>query len=258
MIVSKRQWPRWGYSCLAACLLAGCGNQAANSPPPNATTTAAPPAAPPAQPPATAAPAPAQEGQNASVAELLGEPNTAPSSSAERTVPPAPAPAVPAAGADASAPAAATATRADSAPAIDDVEYARVVSVARIPGPRQICTDRTVVERRRPEDEHRVAGTVIGAIAGGLIGSKVGRGSGRTVATVGGAVAGGAIGREVQGEHQKRDTVTRVVKHCRPVRPSEEGKVLYDVVYSYQGQNFHVRLDYDPGDRIALPVRGVD
>ena len=147
---------------------------------------------------------------------------------------------------------------ADNAAAPDGVEFTRVISVQKIPGPRQICTDQTVVERREPEDKHKVAGTVIGAIAGGVIGSQFGGGRGRTVATVGGAVAGGAIGRKVQGNHQDQDTVTRVVKHCRPATKEEEGLVLYDVVYAYQGQNLHVRLDHDPGDRLELPVRGVE
>ena len=139
------------------------------------------------------------------------------------------------------------------------VEYARVVSVKQIPGPRQICTNQTVVERRKPEDRHRVAGTVIGALAGAVVGHQIGGGRGRTVATVGGAVAGGAIGRKVQGDHQDNDTVTRVVKHCRPATQAEtQGATLYDVVYAYQGQNLHVRLDYDPGDRVELPVRGVE
>ena len=40
-------------------------------------------------------------------------------------------------------------------------------------------------------------GMVIGAIAGGLLGSTIGGGSGRTAATVVGAVAGGAVGNEV-------------------------------------------------------------
>ena len=238
-------------SLFATCLLGGCGNQAANNPPSNAATTPAPTTT--AQPPPTDE---AQRGQNASVAELL-------------SAPVAPAPAAPAepgamdpalatsTGTAALHPPAATENAGTAAP-IDDVDYARVVSVAKIQGPRQICTDRTVVERRKQEDKHRVAGTVIGAIAGGLIGNRIGRGRGRTVATVGGVVAGGAIGREVQGSHQDRDTATRVVKHCRPVQPSEQGQDLYDVVYSYQGQTFHARLDYDPGDRIALPVRGVD
>ena len=40
-------------------------------------------------------------------------------------------------------------------------------------------------------------GMVIGAVAGGLLGSTIGGGSGRTAATVVGAVAGGAVGNEV-------------------------------------------------------------
>ena len=36
------------------------------------------------------------------------------------------------------------------------------------------------------------------------------------------------------------------------------GVILYDVVYAYQGENFHVRLDHDPADRLVLPVRGVE
>lgn len=43
-------------------------------------------------------------------------------------------------------------------------------------------------------NERSGAGAVLGAIAGGLIGSTVGGGDGRTLAIVGGALAGGAIG----------------------------------------------------------------
>lgn len=40
-------------------------------------------------------------------------------------------------------------------------------------------------------------GTVIGAVAGGLLGHQVGSGSGQTAATVAGAVAGGAAGHAI-------------------------------------------------------------
>jgi uncharacterized protein YcfJ len=165
-----------------ACVLAGCTQ---SSPPQSTTASASEPAF---------APAP---GQNASLADLL-----------------APATAQEPAAIQAASPSAGPQTVARPAPA-GDIEYARVVSVQKIAGPQQICTDETVVERRKPKDEHRVAGTVIGAIAGGVIGNQIGGGRGRTVATVGGAVAGGAIGNKVQGDQQSRDTVTRVVKHCR-------------------------------------------
>ncbi len=60
------------------------------------------------------------------------------------------------------------------------------------------------VEQVRHKDKHLGAGTAIGAIAGGVLGSTVGKGDGRTAATVGGAVAGGAIGHQV--EKNNRDT----------------------------------------------------
>jgi len=40
-------------------------------------------------------------------------------------------------------------------------------------------------------------GTVGGAVAGGVIGSQFGSGTGKTAATIGGAVVGGYVGREV-------------------------------------------------------------
>lgn len=54
------------------------------------------------------------------------------------------------------------------------------------------------VEQIKHKDKHLGAGTAIGAVAGGVLGSTIGKGDGRTAATVGGAVAGGAIGHEVE------------------------------------------------------------
>jgi uncharacterized protein YcfJ len=65
---------------------------------------------------------------------------------------------------------------------------------------RQVCHD--VQVRDRPADNHRIAGTAIGAVAGGLLGHQVGGGKGKTLATVGGAVAGGYVGNRVQKNHQ--------------------------------------------------------
>jgi len=51
--------------------------------------------------------------------------------------------------------------------------------------------------------------------------------------------------------------VTHVVKRCHMVEQPAGAAPLYDVVYAYQGENVHVRLDHDPGDRLALPIRGI-
>ena len=82
---------------------------------------------------------------------------------------------------------------------------------------RVVCHDVQVVHQVPHKDKHRVTGTAIGAVAGGLLGHQVGKGKGKTLATVGGAVAGGAIGHHVQAEHQKNDTYTTVERRCDEV-----------------------------------------
>ncbi|HEY5338700.1 MAG TPA: glycine zipper 2TM domain-containing protein [Rhizomicrobium sp.] len=49
------------------------------------------------------------------------------------------------------------------------------------------------------------AGTVLGAIAGGVIGSQFGHGGGRAAATVGGVVLGGVIGNKIAGDMDCQD-----------------------------------------------------
>lgn len=82
--------------------------------------------------------------------------------------------------------------------------------------PRVIYRDRIVyrnvpvyaeMPRSYPQDEtwpshdndYPVLGTAIGAIAGGAIGSQLGKGNGRTASTAIGAVIGGALGAEYLG-----------------------------------------------------------
>ncbi|MGV8943399.1 glycine zipper 2TM domain-containing protein [Thermomonas sp.] len=75
------------------------------------------------------------------------------------------------------------------------------------------CHNETVYRTRQVKDPHRVTGTVIGAVAGGLIGHQIGGGKGKDLATVGGAVAGGVAGHKIQRHRQERyKTVVRV---CR-------------------------------------------
>ncbi len=77
------------------------------------------------------------------------------------------------------------------------------------------CHNVVVYRERHTEDHDRVAGTLIGAVAGGVIGHQIGGGNGKTLATVGGAVAGGYAGNQVQKHHQHRKyrTVERVCTH---------------------------------------------
>ena len=50
--------------------------------------------------------------------------------------------------------------------------------------PRQECRNVTVTHRRPVQDENRITGSVLGAVAGGVIGHQFGGGRGKDVATV--------------------------------------------------------------------------
>jgi len=58
------------------------------------------------------------------------------------------------------------------------------------------------VFRVKSKDKHLGAGTAIGAIAGGALGSTVGKGDGRDAATIAGALIGGAIGHKEEKKHR--------------------------------------------------------
>jgi uncharacterized protein YcfJ len=124
--------------------------------------------------------------------------------------------------------------------------------------PHEECQDVRVVHRHKPKDDNQIAGTVIGAVAGGVIGHQVGGGRGRDLATVAGAVGGGIAGKKIQENQQNQRTYTTTERRCRKVSGPSEQVVAYDVVYEYLGSSHQVRLDHDPGDRVELPVRGIE
>ncbi len=66
----------------------------------------------------------------------------------------------------------------------------------------------------RSDNQSHVLGTIIGAVAGGLLGNTVGKGDGRKAATVAGAVAGGAVGNSVAKRNSSGTTTAwEVVVH---------------------------------------------
>ncbi len=79
----------------------------------------------------------------------------------------------------------------------------------------QVC--KNVRVRDKSGDTHRIAGTAIGAVAGGLLGHQVGGGKGKTLATVGGAVAGGYAGNKVQEHHQDANKSYHNERRCHVV-----------------------------------------
>ena len=161
-------------------------------------------------------------------------------------------------------PAAFADTFSDSARVVD----ARPVT-ERIPIQREECWN----ERVRGYEDRRVtrtdtgaplgAGTVLGAIAGGVIGHQFGNSSGgRDRGTAAGAILGGVVGHQIENQNREGETrveVERVpternVERCRSVDEVREAVVGYDVRYVYNGREFMTRLPDRPGPRIRVAV----
>ncbi|BCT92877.1 membrane protein [Lysobacter helvus] len=140
-------------------------------------------------------------------------------------------------------------------------------------------------------DTGRTVATVIGGIAGAVLGSKVGGGTGTYAATAIGSMVGGLAGRQVYESTQRRKYEGNAVEVCDPSDDSyygnnnsynngynnngynnngynnsnngyygnnvasNDGRVIgYDVTYEYMGRQFVTRTDYHPGDKIRVRV----
>jgi uncharacterized protein YcfJ len=160
-------------------------------------------------------------------------------------------------------------------------DSAQVLAVRPITERTPVNREECWSEQRRGYEERRVTrqdngapigpATVLGAIAGGVLGHQVGGGHGKDAATAGGAVVGGLIGNQIDRDQGniappsqqveiERRPVTREVERCRTVHEMREVPVGYDVRYRYGNREFTTRLPYDPGRRlrIAVDVRVAD
>ncbi|TCV95915.1 glycine zipper 2TM protein [Luteibacter rhizovicinus] len=81
---------------------------------------------------------------------------------------------------------------------------------------RQVC-ENVEVRHSDAKDQHQIAGTAIGAVAGGVLGHQVGGGKGKTLATVAGAVGGGYAGNRIQKNNQDKNSYTTTERRCHYV-----------------------------------------
>ncbi|MGK2915755.1 MAG: glycine zipper 2TM domain-containing protein [Porticoccaceae bacterium] len=135
-------------------------------------------------------------------------------------------------------------------------DYAEVLAVnavnEKIKTPREVCEDVAVTRQKPVKDQHQIIGTVAGAVIGGVLGKQVGGGRGQKVATVAGAAGGGYAGNKVQERMQANDTYTTTERRCHTVTDTRDKLVGYDVSYRLGDKEGQVRMDHDPGDRIAV------
>ncbi|WP_418318709.1 glycine zipper 2TM domain-containing protein [Piscinibacter sakaiensis] len=119
--------------------------------------------------------------------------------------------------------------------------------------PRERCDNVQVRHQAPVQDPNRITGTAIGGLAGGLLGSQIGGGSGKTIATIAGAAGGAYAGNRVQADMQQKDVVTTTERRCRTVSDKSKKLVGYDVTYRLDGKSGQVRTSFKPG--ATLPVK---
>jgi len=97
-------------------------------------------------------------------------------------------------------------------------------------------------------------GTVIGGIAGALLGSQAGGGNGRVALTALGAVTGAMTGdRLAQSQVQPQQV-------CRTSYRTERQVISYRVMYEVAGKQYLLNMPFDPSEGGAIktiPVRMV-
>lgn len=140
---------------------------------------------------------------------------------------------------------------------MDSSNYADVVSVTPVTKttriPHEECHDQMVEVATPVKDPKQITGSVAGAVIGGVLGNQVGGGSGKKVATVAGAAAGGYAGNKIQEGMQESNTHQELKRVCKTVVETQEESQGFDVTYRLEGgQERVVRMDRDPGSRIAI------
>lgn len=131
-----------------------------------------------------------------------------------------------------------------SAAMADDFEdYAQVEQVTaqyeRVDVPRQVCE--TAQSDAPPQD---YAGSIIGGIAGAILGNQVGGGNGRVTATALGAITGAIVGGRMQAQSPR----------CRTVDRWENRFAGYRVQYVYAGRSYETIMPNDPGREMRVRV----
>lgn len=132
-----------------------------------------------------------------------------------------------------------------------------VYQLTRIETPQERCVEeRVVIERRNQQ----ASGTpiIVSTIIGGALGNAVGNNkSSRRVGAVLGAVLGNSVGRDIARQSQSSDTRKyQTVERCETVFVSHEEERLlgYDVIYQFNGQQYSVRTEQDPGSQMKVRV----
>lgn len=141
-----------------------------------------------------------------------------------------------------------------AAPTMAQQEVARVISstpvMTQVAVPRQVCSNQQVTT---PGQKSGVGG-IMGAIAGGAIGSNLGGGDGRLIASAVGLIGGAMLGDKLEGAGASQ---TQNVQSCTTQSFYETRTTAYNVVYEFGGKQYTVQMPQDPGPTLRLQITPV-
>jgi uncharacterized protein YcfJ len=115
--------------------------------------------------------------------------------------------------------------------------------------PRQTCTQSAAVAPA----QNSGGGALLGAIAGGLIGSQLGGRDSKGLTAMAGVIGGAMLGDKAESQGKAPQPTTTSTTQT----VYENRLVGYNVVYEYAGKQYNVQLPQDPGPTISLQVTPV-
>lgn len=101
-------------------------------------------------------------------------------------------------------------------------------------------------------------GTIIGGVAGALLGNQVGGGNGKVAATAIGAVVGSQVGQNMQGQGSgpgySYGNSNGGQPQCRYINQPIQNIVGYDVEFELNGGIFRKRLPFQPNQYLNVEI----
>lgn len=139
----------------------------------------------------------------------------------------------------------------------DVIESRPIYQTVSVSMPREQCWNEQVAVR----EERRNSNTpvVVSSIVGGALGNALGNNkSSQRVGAVVGAVLGHSVGRDIVAANNRSQPMRyQTVRHCETVNEyrHEERLTGYHVRYRYNGEDYSIQTDRDPGSQIRLQVQ---
>lgn len=148
-----------------------------------------------------------------------------------------------------------TSIAAVAAQASDYTDTAKVVSSRPIyqSYTTQECRTVTTAPQPQAQGERQMGGSILGGVAGALLGSQVGQGNGKVAAGALGAIAGAIAGDRIQNNPAQAAPQSQQV--CHDVQRQEISG--YEVHYIYAGHRASTVMSYPPGNTITIEVTAV-